>query len=116
MQKLLNYPIIGLIIILLLLIIHTSTVKNQRDKIRGELNQAEQQINQLLHINKNLNGTIDLLEKQAQQNRHNINDLEQKRLATQQQANQLTQQFKRQQHEDKTIYNWANQPIPDGLY
>lgn len=116
MQKLLNYPIIGLIIILLLLIIYTSMIKNQRDKIRSELSQAEQQLNQLVHVNKNLNGAIDLLEKQAQQNRHYINDLEQKRLATQQQANQLTQQFKRQQHENKTIYNWANQPVPDGLY
>ncbi|UYZ82777.1 hypothetical protein MTZ49_09140 [Entomomonas sp. E2T0] len=116
MQKLLNYPIIGLIIILLLLIIYTSIIKNQRDKIRNELNQAEQQIDQLVQVNKNLNGAIDLLEKQAQQNRNYINDLEQKRLATQQQAKQLTQQFKRQQHEDKTIYNWANQPIPDSLY
>lgn len=116
MQKLLNYPIIGLIIILLLLIIYTSMIKNQRDKIRSELSQAEQQIDQLVQINTNLNGTIDLLEKQAQQNRQYINDLEQKRLVTQQQANQILQQFKRQQHEDKTIYNWANQPIPDGLY
>lgn len=91
-------------------------IKNQRDRIKSELCQAEQKNEQLAQINKNLSGAIDLLEKQAQQNRDYINDLEEKRIATQQQANQLTQQFKRQQHEDRTIYNWANQPLPDGLY
>lgn len=116
MRKILNYPLIGLIILLLLIIIYTSMLKNQRDQIKNELCQAEQKIQQLVQTNKNLSGAIDLLEKQAQQNRDYITDLETKRMATQQQTKQLTQQFKRQQHEDRTIYNWANQPLPDGLY
>lgn len=115
MQKLLSYSTAALIIILLICIVYLSHIKNQRDKIQSSLTLAEQQINNLVDINKKLSGSIDLLEKQAQQNRHYIYSLEQKRKQTQKQTDQLMQQFKRLKNENKTVNNWANQSLPNGV-
>lgn len=116
MQKLLSYTTACLIITLLLCIVYLSHIKNQRDKIQHNLNLAEQQINNLVDINKNLSGSIDLLEQQAQQNRRYIYSLEQKRKQTQKQTDQLIQQFKRLKNENKTVNNWANQSLPTSLH
>lgn len=116
MQKLLSYTTTFLIIALLLCIVYLSHIKNQRDKIQHNLTLAEQQINNLVDINKNLSGSIDLLEQQAQQNRRYIYSLEQKRKQTQKQTDQLMQQFKRLKNENKTVNNWANQSLPTSLH
>lgn len=116
MQKLLNYPVIGLVIFIVLIIIYLSMVQDQKDKIATELEQSQQQITRLLEANKNLSQSIDLLEQQAKEHRAYVTELESKQKATQQQANSLIQQFKRQQRDDKTINDWSSQPLPDGLY
>lgn len=116
MDNLMKYLSIGLASLLVILVIYCLYLRNGRDNAVNNLNSANSEINRILQVNNNLSSSIELLESQAKQNRHYINDLEQKRLATQQQANQLTQQFRRQQHENQTISTWANQSLPNGLY
>lgn len=116
MQKLHNYLTISLTVFLLLCIVYTSHIKNQRDKIQHNLALSERQLNDLAEINKNLSNSIDVLEKQAEQSRHYIYNLEQKNKQTQKKTNQLIQQFKRLKNENKVINNWANQSLPSGMY
>lgn len=116
MQKLVNYSVIGFVVILVLIIGYISFIQDQKEAIQIELEQAQLQITRLINTNKHLNHSIDQLEEQAKQHRAYTSELETKRKATQQQANSLIQQFKRLQHEDKTINSWADTPLPSGLY
>ncbi|UYZ83188.1 hypothetical protein MTZ49_11325 [Entomomonas sp. E2T0] len=116
METITKYASIGLVALLAITIIYISILSNQRDKALLQLNSAESQIIQLVDINKNLNGSIDLLESQAQQNRVYITKLEAKRTETEKQATKLVQEFKTKKHENQTINNWASQPLPNGLY
>lgn len=116
MEKILNYPTIGLGILLVLCVVYISLITNQRDNALDKLDKANNHITQLQQANINLAGSIDLLEKQAQQNRVYITELEAKRTETEKHATKLVQEFKTKKHENQTISNWAGQPIPDGLY
>lgn len=116
MEKILNYPSIGLGILLILCIIYTLFVSNQRDNALDSLDRANSHINQLQQANINLKGSIDLLEQQAQQSRVYITELEAKRTETEKEATKLVQEFKVKKHENQTINNWASQPLPNGLY
>lgn len=111
-----SYISIGLGITAILLLIYCLSLRNSRDNAVNSLDRANDQLNQLISSNINLKGSIDLLEQQAQQNRDYITNLEQMRVKTQQQADQLIRQFKVKQHSNQTISNWANQPLPEGLY
>lgn len=116
MEAITKYASIGLLALLAIAIIYISLVSNQRDNALDSLDRANSHISQLQQANINLKGSIDLLKKQAVQNRAYITALEFKRTETEKQANQLTQQFRRQQHENQTISTWANQSLPNGLY
>lgn len=116
MQRLFNYSSIALIFCLFIALVYGFVIKGQRDQMKEQLNSSEQKIEQLMASNQSLNQAIKALELQQQQNKEYMAELEQKRLATQQEANQQVQQFKKKQHENSTINSWANQPIPSGLY
>lgn len=116
MEKIFKYSTVGLILCLVITFSYSLIIKSQRDQVKNQLNSSEHEIAQLKASNKALDQVIQTLEQQNQQNRQYINELEEKRLATQEQTNQQIQQFKRQQHENSTINSWANEPIPSGLY
>lgn len=116
MQTITKYASIALVSLLFIAIIYISRLSNQRDNALGDLDRANSRITQLQQVNINLKGSIDLLEKQAQQNRDYMTDLETKRTETEKQANKLAQDFKVKKHENKNINTWANQPLPTGLY
>lgn len=116
MNKTMSYTTIGLIISLLLVVIYSSFISNQRDFAINKLELANQQINQLITANASLKNTIQLLEKQDQQNRLYISQLNEKQHLSETQANQAQAHFKRAKNDNQIINDWANQPLPNGLY
>lgn len=111
-----KYLVLGLVLMLLLTVIYSLFIRNQRDHAINKLDIANGQINGLIKTNLDLKGSIDLLERQDQQNRVYITTLEAKRAETEKQASKLSHDFKVKRHENQTINDWANQPLPSGLY
>ncbi len=116
MQKILNYPIIGLIIILVLMVVYISFITKQRDQAIDGFNRANQQIAQLIKINRDQAGAVDLLNKQLALNDAYIEGLEQRRKNTEQVLAPTESKFKKAKNENPSINDWANQPLPMGLY
>ena len=116
METITKYSFIAFLVLLLISAFYILLVSNQRDEALERLDRANSHITQLQQSNINLKGSIHLLEKQAQQNRDYITDLESKRTNTEQEANKLAQEFKTKKNENQTINKWASQPLPNGLY
>lgn len=106
----------GLLILLGLLAIYTVLLRNELDQAVDDYDRANQQIAKLITINRDQAGAIDLLHKQLALNDAYIDGLEQRRSNTEQQAAQAESNFKKAKHENPSINEWANQPLPTGLY
>lgn len=111
-----KYLSIGLAGLLVLAVIYCLLVSNQRDNALNKLDKANEQVSGLIKDNKGLKGTIDLMRKNAEEDRRYMADLEKREAETEEKTNSLELKFKKAKNENKTINTWANDKLPVGLY
>lgn len=111
-----RYAYIFMILLALCVAGYIKLLKDSRSNALYKLEIANTQINQLISLNSDLKGTIDTLVKNAEEDRAFISDLEKKRKETEDKANSELNTFKRAKRESQNISDWANQPLPLGLY
>ncbi len=111
-----SYLSIGLTVIAVILLIYCLSLRNSRDNAVNRLDKTNEQLNSLIAANKDLRGTIDLLQIQAEQNDRYIVDLDSKRKESEIKANELLNRFQNAKRTNQTINNWASQSLPIGLY
>lgn len=102
--------------LVLLALFYVWNLRNQRDKAIDGFNRANQQIAQLIKVNRDQAGAVDLLNKQLILNDAYIEGLEQRRKNTEQVLTPTETKFKKAKNENPTVNEWANQPLPKGLY
>lgn len=94
MNTITKYASIGLGAICTLLIIYCLLLRNDRDNALNEIDSLNSQLYTVIKTNINLKGSIDLLEKQAEQNRGYIIQLEDQKSVTTKKAMEELERFK----------------------
>lgn len=116
MESLSKYLTTGLGAICALLIIYCLLLRNDRDNALNEIDSLNSQLNTVIAANLNLKGSIDLLERQAEQNRSYITKLEDQKAETSKRAMQELEKFKTTKRTNQPVSNWANTKLPKGIY
>ncbi|AZS50408.1 hypothetical protein DM558_06295 [Entomomonas moraniae] len=116
MDTITKYASIGLGAICALLIIYCLLLRNDRDEALNKIDSLNGQLNTAITANLNLKGSIDLLEKQAEQNRSYITQLEEQRTITSKKAMEELEKFKNAKKTNPPVNNWADIKLPNGLY
>lgn len=116
MDTITKYASIGLGAICTLLIIYCLLLRNDRDNALSKIDSLNSQLYTVIKTNINLKGSIDLLEKQAEQNRAYINQLEEQRTITSKKAMEELERFKNAKRTNQPVSDWANTKLPKGIY
>lgn len=116
MDTITKYASIGLGAICTLLIIYCLLLRNDRDNALNEVDALNGQLYTVITANLNLKGSIDLLEKQAEQNRTYITKLEEQRTITSKRAMEELEKYKNVKKTNPTVNSWADARLPNGLY
>lgn len=116
MDTITKYASIGLSAICTLLIIYCLLLRNDRDNALNEIDNLNGQLYTVIKTNINLKGSIDLLEKQAEQNRGYIIQLEDQKSVTTKKAMEELEKFKNAKKTNPPVNNWADSKLPTGLY
>ncbi|AZS50658.1 hypothetical protein DM558_07640 [Entomomonas moraniae] len=116
MDTITKYASIGLGAICALLIIYCLLLRNDRDNALNEIDNLNGQLYTVIKTNLNLKGSIDLLEKQAEQNRSYITQLEEQRTITSKKAMEELERFKNAKKTNPPVNSWADSKLPNGLY
>lgn len=91
-------------------------LRHDRDKAVSDFNRANQQVAQLIKINRDQAGEVDFLNRQLTLKDTYINGLELRRNNTEQVLTPIELKFKKAKHENQSVNEWANQSLPRGLY
>lgn len=116
MDTLTKYLSIGLIGLSLVLVIFCLYFRSERDSALNKLNNANQQVNDLINKNLGLTTAKKELEKDHEIKQNYIISLEKDKAEVSKQANEQIKLFRRQQYENQSISTWANKSLPNGLY
>lgn len=116
MDTITKYASIGLGAICTLLIIYCLLLRNDRDEALNKIDSLNGQLNTVIAANLNLKGSIDLLERQAEQNRSYITKLEDQKAETSKRAIEELERFKTTKRTNQPVSNWANTKLPKGIY
>lgn len=116
MDKLKSYSLVVAFGLVMLALFYIWYLRNDREQAINDFNRANQQITQLINVNHSQAGAIDLLNKQLALNDAYIDGLEQRRKNTEQVLVPTESKFKKAKNEDPSINEWANKPLPIGLY
>lgn len=116
MESLTKYLSIGLGAIAVTLLIYCLLLRNDRDEALNKIDSLNGQLNTVIAANLNLKGSIDLLEKQAEQNRSYITQLEDQKAVTTKKAMEELEKFKNAKKTNQTVNSWADVRLPNGLY
>lgn len=116
MDTITKYASIGLGAICTLLLIYCLLLRNDRYEALSKIDSLNGQLNTAITANLNLKGSIDLLEKQAEQNRSYITQLEDQRAVTTKKAMEELEKFKTTKRTNQPVSDWANTKLPKGIY
>lgn len=116
MDTITKYASIGLGAICTLLLIYCLLLRNDRDDALNKIDSLNGQLNTVIAANLNLKGSIDLLERQAEQNRSYITKLEDQKAETSKRAMEELERFKNAKKTNPPVNSWADSKLPNGLY
>ncbi|AZS50064.1 hypothetical protein DM558_04405 [Entomomonas moraniae] len=116
MDTITKYASIGLGAICALLIIYCLLLRNDRDNALNEIDNLNGQLYTVIKTNLNLKGSIDQLEKQAEQNRFYITKLEDQKAETSKRTMEELEKFKTTKRTNQPVNDWVNTKLPKGIY
>ncbi|AZS49982.1 hypothetical protein DM558_03960 [Entomomonas moraniae] len=116
MDTITKYLSVGLGAIAVLLLIYCLILRNDRDNALNEIGTLNGWLYTVIGANLNLKGSIDLLEKQAEQNRGYITKLEDQKAETRIKAMEELEKFKSTKHTNQPVSDWANNKLLKGIY
>lgn len=116
METITKYVSIGLGAIAVILLICCLLLRSDRDEALNKIDRLNGQLNTAITANLNLKGSIDLLEKQAEQSRSYITQLKEQRTITSKRAMEELEKFKNAKRTNPPVNNWADIKLPNGLY